>query len=405
MQSAWCSRLFFAVVATMALSAVLSGTACTRWGKPGPVPPTVTPLSSIYVNPASGSDTTGNGSNSKPYRTLTKAVAVLASAKAFAQSGVTIFLAAGTYSTANGETFPIVVPTNVTISGTNYGRGPANGSFVDGVGEDKIFESAVHAGARTAYATLEAVPPANVNLGNLYVGASKLHLPNSRAAYWSFDVLGTLNGSNVELGAGIVPATRNANGVLVGGSLNCSSCQIQGNTFGIGGLTVPIATASPVAPTITLTKAVVDSTVAAKIVDIITDGSVNVSATSETFELAKYAFEDSLAPVVGVPLRGTVDFGGGANGSTGGNSFIGARNTEIAIVRRSEVVSALDDTWNPNQQGANRNGQYPKTITFGSGAHGQNVTILHTASGSTVMVGPAPVPTPSTTPSPTSSPT
>jgi Protein of unknown function (DUF1565) len=406
MQSAWFSRLFFAVVAAMATSAVLSGTACTRWGKPGPVPPTLTPLSSIYVNASSGSDTTGNGSSSKPYKTFTKAMAVVAASKSFARSGVTIFLASGNYDTANGEKFPIVVPTNVTISGANYGMGPPSGTFINGAGEDLIFESIVHARPRSAYATLEVVPPANINVNNVYVGASKLRLPSARAQYWSFDVLGTLNGSDSTFGAGIVSPSRNINGVLVaGGSLNCSSCQIRGNNFGIGALSVPMPSSSPSAPSITLSRAVSDSTIAAKVVDIVTDGSVNVTASNETFELASYAFQDSLAPILTSTIPGAVDFGGGTAGSTGGNVFIGARGTEMAIVRRSETIYALDDTWNPNQQLANRNGQYPRTITFGSGAAGKNVTILRNATGSTVTVGPAPVPTPSSSPTPTSSPT
>lgn len=405
MQSAWFSRLFFAVVAGLAAGAMLSGTACTRWGKPGPVPPTIAPLSSIYVNPSSGSDTTGNGSTTKPYKTLTKAVTVLAASKVFAPSGVTIFLANGTYSAAGGEKFPIVVPTNVTISGTNYGMGTGAGTFISGAGEDTIFESVVHARPRSAYATLEVVPPGNVNVSNVYIGASNLHLPSLRAAYWSFDIIGALNASDATFGAGVISSSRNANGMLVaGGSLNCSSCQIIGTNFGVGALSVPMPSSSS-APSITLSRAVSDNTIAAKIVDLITDGTVNVTVSGETFELARFAFQDSLAPVVSSSLRGAIDFGGGAGGSTGGNSFIGATTTEIAIVRSSETVSALDDTWNPGQQRANRNGQYPHTVTFGAGSSGKNVTILHNATGSTVTVGPAPVPTPSSSPSPTASPT
>ncbi|MBV9699245.1 MAG: hypothetical protein JO078_03870, partial [Candidatus Eremiobacteraeota bacterium] len=51
MQNAWLARIFFSAVAIVALGGMLSGTACTRWGKPGPVPPTIVPLASIYVDP------------------------------------------------------------------------------------------------------------------------------------------------------------------------------------------------------------------------------------------------------------------------------------------------------------------------------------------------------------------
>jgi hypothetical protein len=407
MRSVWLSRLFFAVVAATAVAGIISGTACTRWGQPGPIVPTLAPLSSIYVDPINGSDTSGSGSVTNPYKTMTKAVAVLNAAKSIGQSGVTIFLAGGNYDAANGEKFPIVVSRSVSIMGTNYGTGPATGSFINGVGQDTIFEGVVHAPARSAYATFEVVPPASVTLSGVYVGASKIELPSSRAVYSSVDVIGTLSASDSSFGAGIKSALRNVNGVLVAsGSLTCGSCQIRGNDFGIGALTVPIATASPSSgvPSITLMHPNSDSTIVAKVVDIVTDGSANVTASGEAFEKADYAFEDSLAPIVPVATRGAIDFGGGTANSPGANDFIGARVTEISIGRRFETVSALDDTWNPSQQHANRSGLYTRKKIFGSGASGRNVTIHSGASGSTVTVGPAPVPTPTPSTSPSGSP-
>ncbi|MBV8197329.1 MAG: hypothetical protein JO263_04285 [Candidatus Eremiobacteraeota bacterium] len=153
-----------------------------------------------------------------------------------------------------------------------------------------------------------------------------------------------------------------------------------------------------------LARTTSDSTIAANGVDIITDGSANVTVSGETFERSKVAFEDSLRRIILVTMPGAVDFGGGAGGSTGGNGFIGATVTEIAVTRRSELVSALDDFWNPNQQGANRNGLYVETKTFGPPTAGKNVVVLRGASGSQVTVGPAPVPTPSPTGSPSPSP-
>src|SRR5581483_9031752 len=88
MRSVWVSRLFFALVAAMAIGGIASGTACTRWGQPGPITPTLAPLSQLYVDVHTGSDTAGNGSQTKPYKTLTKAVAVLAAAKVVAPTGV-----------------------------------------------------------------------------------------------------------------------------------------------------------------------------------------------------------------------------------------------------------------------------------------------------------------------------
>lgn len=415
MRSLWISRSFFAVAAGAAVAVAMSGTACTRWGKPGPVPPTIAPLASIYVDPSTGSDSTGTGSDAKPYKTFTKAVAVLAVAKVLSSSGVTIFLSNGSYVAANGEKFPIVIPRTVTISGENFSGGVGRGTFIDGIGEDTLFEQLLHAPVHSQYATLEVPPNVSVSLSDVYVGASKIKLPSSKAAYASLDVLGgTMNAGTAAFGAGIVSALPNVSGVIVpGGSLSCNSCQIRGNYFAIGALSVPMATSSPSSTSapgtanVTLMRSTGISTLEAKVADILTDGTANVTASSQTFEQAQYAFTDALRPLQNTSARGTVDFGGGAANSSGGNIFIGARSTEIFLIRRFENLSAYSNTWNPGQQGANGAGQYTHKIVFGPGAFGKNVTIRKDASGSTVTVGPAvlPTPTPSSSPSTSPSPT
>jgi hypothetical protein len=414
MLAGWFARLFFAVVAVLAVAGIVSGTACTRWGQPGPISPTLAPLSALFVNAETGSDTTGNGSVGSPYKTLTKAVAVLDAAKSLSPSGVTIGMSSGDYDAANGEIFPIVVSKSVSIGGSSFGGGPRGGSFINGVGEDTLFEHLVRAPAHTTYTTIEFAPGVTGNLNNVYVGASKLSLPGSSAAYFAIDDLGALTASVSSIGAGIVSALRNVSGILVpGGTLTCSSCQIHGNDFGIAAFAVPVSTASPpsgTGPSITLNHTNGDSTITSKVVGIVTDGSPDIVVSNESFLRSEYAFADSFPRLVFTPTRGAVDFGGGVTGSPGGNVFLGAKRSEISIVRRNETVSALDDTWNPNQQRANGGGRYTRNHTFKEGASGKNVTILHDAVGSTVEVGPAPAPTPSpsftpsTTPSATPTP-
>jgi len=386
----------------------MTGTACTRWGHPGAVPPTLTPLSTIYVNPTTGSDSTGNGSSTSPYKTLTKAVTVLASSKSLSPSGVTIYLANGSYVAANGEIFPIVVPTGVTITGTNFGAGPSTGTFINGAGEDTLLEALLHLSPHSAYATLEVETSASVSITQLYVGASQLSLPSSRAEYSSLDDLGTISAGNSSFGAAVISKEPDVNGVIVpGGSFTCSSCVMHANDFGVGAFSVPVVTASPssVVPSINLSHSTGPSAIAAKSVDIQTDGSADVTTSGETFERARYAYADNGPRFVLTTVRGAVDFGGGAANSSGGNVFIGARTSEILVTRRYETVAALGDYWNPREQGANRSGQYVRNVTFASGASGKNVTILRDALGSTVQVGPAPVPTPTPSVSPSISPT
>ncbi|MGB8909238.1 MAG: DUF1565 domain-containing protein [Candidatus Cybelea sp.] len=407
MRGRWFARLFFTVVAAFAVAGVMAGTACTRWGQPGPTVPMVGQITGLFVDPSTGSDTSGNGSSPKPYKTLTKAVEVLTTAKNLSPKGVIITLANGDYNAANGEKFPIVIPTNVSLTGVSYGMGFKSGAFINGLGEDRNFENLVHAPRHSAYTTLE-IAAASVTVSDVYVGASVLSLPGSHATYVALDNLATMIVSTSSFGAGITSALPNVGGVLVaGGSFTCHSCLIRGHEFGVGALTVPIATASPsaITPTVFLDHSNSDSVITAKEVGILTDGSVNVTAEEQTFQGGLFGFADALTPVVPVSIRGAVDFGGGAENSTGGNNFIGAKNTEIYVTRRNETVSALDNVWNPSEQRANRFGQYPRTIRFAAGAVGRNVTIRHSAVGSTVTVGPAPVPTPSPTGSPSTSPT
>ena len=69
----------------------------------------------LYVNPATGNDAAA-GHQSAPLKTLTQALRK-------ATVGTTIRLAAGTYSAANGERFPLVVPSGITVSGNEAIKG------------------------------------------------------------------------------------------------------------------------------------------------------------------------------------------------------------------------------------------------------------------------------------------
>ncbi len=80
----------------------------------------------LVVNASSGSDGLGNGSASCPFATISHALAVAASQG----TPVTISLKGGSY--ALGESFPLVVPANVTISGGSLIQG--SGPVGDGSG-------------------------------------------------------------------------------------------------------------------------------------------------------------------------------------------------------------------------------------------------------------------------------
>ncbi|MEB3356305.1 MAG: DUF1565 domain-containing protein [Synechococcales bacterium] len=80
----------------------------------------------LFVNPALGNDTSGEGSQRSPFRTITHALEV-------APAGTTIFLAAGTYSAESGEQFPIRLRPGITLQGDVGSRG--QGILIRGGGE------------------------------------------------------------------------------------------------------------------------------------------------------------------------------------------------------------------------------------------------------------------------------
>lgn len=78
----------------------------------------------LHVNPATGNDS-ASGSQTAPFKTITRALKQ-------AKSGDRIQLAAGTYSTASGEVFPLTVPGGVTVIGNEANKG--SGILISGGG-------------------------------------------------------------------------------------------------------------------------------------------------------------------------------------------------------------------------------------------------------------------------------
>jgi len=87
-------------------------------------------VATIYVNPATGNDNY-SGSRLKPYRSIS---CVLATKKA----PMIIQLAPGTYNNANGEIFPLVIPSGVMVVGNEATKGKnvaiaGNGTYDSGL--------------------------------------------------------------------------------------------------------------------------------------------------------------------------------------------------------------------------------------------------------------------------------
>ncbi len=76
------------------------------------------PTAVIYVDPHRGNDQTADGTADKPYKTITSALSNHRHTRT-----ATIKLAQGTYSTATGEVFPLVIPSEITVLGNEAQRG------------------------------------------------------------------------------------------------------------------------------------------------------------------------------------------------------------------------------------------------------------------------------------------
>ncbi|HIB86156.1 TPA: DUF1565 domain-containing protein, partial [Candidatus Poribacteria bacterium] len=83
-----------------------------------------TSVNSYWVSPA-GDNATGDGSQASPWKTVTHALNQLAPASKDAP--ITLKLTAGNFSTANGETFPLVLKDYVNLQGGGIGQ-----SLIDG---------------------------------------------------------------------------------------------------------------------------------------------------------------------------------------------------------------------------------------------------------------------------------
>ena len=82
-------------------------------------------MAQLYVNPTSGTDT-APGTQSAPFKTITRALQSVS-------TGTTVKLAPGTYNTASGETFPIIIPVDVILSGDESVKG--KGTQITGSGK------------------------------------------------------------------------------------------------------------------------------------------------------------------------------------------------------------------------------------------------------------------------------
>ncbi|QIZ69941.1 DUF1565 domain-containing protein [Oxynema aestuarii] len=126
-QSAFAKRLHGRIATLVVLSAALASSLYTPATLAEPSAPSLaqndrikqnTEAQRIFVSATDGNDSTGNGSESQPFKTITRALRV-------AKTNSAIVLAPGTYSAETGESFPLMLKPGMTLQGNpdNRGRG------------------------------------------------------------------------------------------------------------------------------------------------------------------------------------------------------------------------------------------------------------------------------------------
>ena len=224
-----------ALVMSLALVSVCTGGAIaqTALSIPVSIPPASIPSASsspvsspitqslLYVNPVTGSDQ-ADGSEALPFRTITQALQ-------FAQPQTIILLAAGTYSAATGEVFPLVMKPEVTIQGDPTVAG--QGFLIQGGG---LFLSPTSAGQNIALlganqAVLTGVTLTNPNprgYGLWTESSSPIVLGNTFTGS-THDGISTV-GNSAPLIQGNVFVHNGANGITIFGN---SRPQVRQNVF------------------------------------------------------------------------------------------------------------------------------------------------------------------------------
>jgi uncharacterized repeat protein (TIGR02543 family) len=91
-------------------------------------------IGDYYVNVATGNDSNGGTTSATAFKTITRALSVATTA------GQRVNVAAGTYTAATGESFPLYIPAEVTLTGNVPGQG--SGVVILGGGEPSAYSGA-----------------------------------------------------------------------------------------------------------------------------------------------------------------------------------------------------------------------------------------------------------------------
>jgi parallel beta-helix repeat protein len=186
----------------------------------------------LYVSSSGGSDTTGNGSDRDPFKTLTYALSV-------APPNTAILLAPGTYSAQTGEQFPLFLKPSVTVQGNPNTRG--QNILIKGGGD---FISPTWAGQNITIlgadgAGLSGVTVMNTNYRGygLWIESSSPTVANNTFSGNTHDGISVVGTSKPTISKNLF-SKNGANGITIFGS---SQPEVRENVFENTGFGVNVA--------------------------------------------------------------------------------------------------------------------------------------------------------------------
>ncbi len=192
----------------------------------------------IFVAP-NGTDTSGAGTQTQPFRTITAALSTNP------QPGTVIQLAAGNYDAENGEVFPIKLPPGIMLRGNSNTRG--EGVTISGGGKfiSPTFASQTIAMLAENDSTIDGITLTNSNFRGyaLWVESKRnVVISNSTFSKTTHDGIFLTGDANVAIVNSLFTQNRGSGISAVG----TSSGEIRGNTFDNTGFGLSIGQKSQV---------------------------------------------------------------------------------------------------------------------------------------------------------------
>ncbi|MBD2593874.1 DUF1565 domain-containing protein [Nostoc spongiaeforme FACHB-130] len=212
-------------VASLTLLAINNSAVAQMPSLPNRMPLGERPISQVnvlFVNPSIGDDTTGNGSDRTPLKTITQALRV-------AQGNTVIMLAPGNYSEETGETFPLILRPGISIQGDAANKG--SGITIQGGG---LYLSRSYGGQNVTIVGANQTELTGVSVTNANPRGYGLWIESTNPVVSENTFTGSTQDGVAVSGNGAPTISKNyfyrngANGITLSGS---SQAKVQENIF------------------------------------------------------------------------------------------------------------------------------------------------------------------------------